>query len=117
MDISRLRQLATLHPPSSASSPVPVFQLFTDAGTLRVEGHVDSVAVTQLGLALDNLPPGAAVLVDLEPATVLRPGVLTGLGQLCDSGVDVTIRGTRSAISEPTSSAEVLADRLGFQEA
>ena len=52
VDINRLRHLATLHPLSSASSPVPQFRLFSDAGMLCVEGQVDSFAVTQLWLAL-----------------------------------------------------------------
>ncbi|HUZ57122.1 MAG TPA: MEDS domain-containing protein [Streptosporangiaceae bacterium] len=115
VDISRLRHLATLHPLSSASSPVPQFRLFSDAGALRVEGQLDSVAVTQLWLALDNLPPETGVVIDLESATVR--GALTGLGQLCDSGVDVTIRGDRAAIGELTRSAGVLADRVVFEEA
>lgn len=117
VDIGRLRQLATLHPLSSASSPVPQFRLFSEAGALRAEGQLDSVAVTQLWLALDNLPSETGVVIDLASATVLSRGVLTGLGQLCDSGVDVTIRGDRAAIGELTRSAEVLADRLVFEEA
>ncbi len=116
VDTSRLRQLATLHPLSSASSPVPQFRLFSDAEALRVEGELDSVAVTQLWLALEDLPPQTRVLIDLGPATVLSGGGLTGLGQLCNSGVDVIIRGDRTAIGELTESAGVLAGRLTFEE-
>ena len=70
VDVSVLRQLATLHPLSSASSPVPQFRLFSAAGALRVEGQLDSVAVTQLWLALDNLPPETGVVIDLASVTV-----------------------------------------------
>jgi len=116
VDVSRLRHLATLHPLSSASSPVPQFRLFSEAGALRIEGQPDSVAVTQLWLALDNLPPETGVVIDLDLATVLSHGVLAGLGQLGRSGVDVTIRGDRDAIGELTRSAGVLADRVVFEE-
>jgi hypothetical protein len=112
VDVDRLRQLATLHPLSSASSPVPQFRLFSDAGALRIEGQVDSFAVTQLWLALENLPPKTGILVDLESATLMSRGVMAGIGQLCGSGVDVTIRGARAAIDELRLSFSPLADRL-----
>ena len=117
VDIGLLRQLATLHPLSSASSPVPRFRIFSDAGALRLEGQLDSVAVTQVWLALDSLPPETSVVVDLASATVLGSGVLTGLGQLGASGVDVTIRGDQAAIGELTRSAGTVADRVAFEEA
>lgn len=117
VDVSRLRHLATLHPLSSASSPVPQFRIFSDAGALRIEGQLDSVAVTQLWLALDNLPRATGVVIDLDSATVLSRGVLAGLGQLGSSGVDVTIRGDRDAIGELTRLAGVLAGRVVFEEA
>ncbi len=117
VDISRLRHLATLHPLSSAAGPVPQFRLFSDAGALRIEGELDSVAVTQLWLALENLPPQTGVVIDLESATVTSRAALTGLGQLCESGVGVTIRGDRAAIGELNRSAGVLADSLVFVEA
>jgi ABC-type transporter Mla MlaB component len=115
VDVSRLRHLATLHPLSSASSPVPQFRLFSDAGTLRIEGQVDSFAVTQLWQALENLPPKTGILVDLESATLMSRGVMAGISQLCDSGTDVTIRGAREAIDELRPSFSPLADRLVLQ--
>lgn len=117
VDVNRLRHLATLHPLSSASSPVPQFRLFSDAGELCVEGQLDSFAVTQLWLALDNLPPKTGILVDLRSATLMSRGVLAGLGQLCEAGVGVTIRGARAAISELRRSLPGPADRLVLQEA
>jgi hypothetical protein len=54
--------------------------------------------VTQLWLALENLPPETHVLVDLATARLMSRAVLAGLGQLCDSGVNVTIRAQRAAI-------------------
>ena len=117
VDVSRLRHLATLHPLSSASSPVPQFRLLSESGALRVDGQLDSVAVTQLWLALDNLPPETGVVIDLESAAVLSRGGLADLARLGSSGVDVTIRGSRTTISELTESAGLLADRLVFEEA
>ncbi len=100
VDIDRLRHLATLHPMSSATSPVPQFRLFCGAGGLFVEGEMDSFAVTQLWLALDHLPPRTKVVVDLSAATLMSRVVLAGLRQLCEAGVEVTIRGGRAAIGE-----------------
>ena len=117
VDTGVLRQLATLHPLSSASSPVPQFRLFSDPGALRAEGELDSVAVTQLWLALDDLAPGTGVIIDLASATVVSPHVLAGLGQLADSGTRVTIRGSQAAIGELTRSAGALPDRLVVEEA
>ena len=116
VDVSRLRQLATLHPLSSVASPVPQFRLLSDAGALRIEGQLDSVAVTQLWLALDSLPPETGVLIDLAAATVQGSGVLTGLGQLGASGIDVTIRGDRATIGELTRLAGAVTDRVVFEE-
>ena len=117
VDTGALRQLATLHPLSSASSPVPQFRLFSHAAALRAEGQLDSGAVTQLWLALDDLPPGTGVVIDLAKATGLSRSVLAGLGQLGDSGVLVTIRGDRAAIGELTRSAGTLPGGLAFEEA
>ncbi len=116
VDVGLLRQVATLHPLSSASSPVPQFRLFSDSGALGVEGQLDSVAVTQLWLALDNLPPETGVVIDLASVTVQGSGVLDGLGQLGASGVGVTVRGDADAIGELARLAGAAADRVVFQE-
>jgi hypothetical protein len=116
VDVSLLRQLATLHPLSSASSPAPQFRLFSDAGALRVEGQLDSVAVTQLWLALDSLPPATGVVIDLASVTVQGSGVLDGLGRLGALGVDVTIRGDAAAIGELARLAGAAAGRVVFEE-
>jgi hypothetical protein len=115
VDVNRLRHLATLHPLSSATSPVPQFRLFSDAGVLQAEGQLDSLAVTQLWLALEHLPPETGVLVDLATTTLLSRGVLAGIGQLCESGVEVTIRGARATIDELRQSLSPLASRLLLQ--
>jgi hypothetical protein len=116
VDTGRLRHLATLHPLSSASSPVPRFRLYSEAGDLRIEGQVDSFAVTQLWLAVENLPPETHVIVDLATARLMSRAVLAGLGQLCDSGVNVTIRGQRAAIEELRTSLAQPSDRLVLEE-
>ena len=116
VDTGRLRHLATLHPLSSASSPVPQFRLISEAGVLCIEGQVDSFAVTQLWLALENLPARTHVLVDLATARLRSSGVLAGLGQLCDAGVDVTIRGEPAEIGELRQSLAHPIDRLVLQD-
>ncbi len=116
VNTSRLRHLATLHPLSSASSPVPQFRLISEAGVLCIEGQVDSFAVRQLWLALENLPARTRVLVDLATARLMSRGVLASLGQLCDVGVHVTIRGEPAAIGELRRSLACPIDRLVLQE-
>jgi len=98
VDVDQLRHLATLHPLSPATSPVPQFRLFADAGDLCVEGEIDSLAVGQLRLALAVLPPKTRVLVDLAVATLRGRKTLVSLRRLCDDGVTVTIRGGPAAI-------------------
>jgi ABC-type transporter Mla MlaB component len=116
VDAGRLRHLATLHPLSSASSPVPQFRLYSEAGVLRIEGQLDSSAVTQLWLALENLPRGTQVIVDLTTARLMSRAVLAGLAQLCESGVHVTIRGQRAMLGELRISLGQHSDRLVLQE-
>lgn len=93
VDVDRLRHLSTLHPLSPVTSPVPQFRLFADSGDLRIEGEIDSSAVSQLRLALDILPPGTGVLVDLATATLRSHKALTALRRLSDADVAVTILG------------------------
>ena len=98
VDVDRLRHLATLHPLSSADSPVPQFRLYADAGDLRAEGDLDSLAISQLRLALDQLPQGTGVLIDLAAATLRGRTALAGLVHLSGDGVTVTIQGEPAAI-------------------
>ena len=114
---SQLRQLAAVHPLSSASGPVPQYRLFSDGRAMRIEGRVDSHAITQLWLALETLPVRADVVVDLATARLMSPGVLAGLTQLCDCGIGVTIRGERSAIAEVRDSLPQPPGRLVLEEA
>ncbi len=93
-DVGRLRHLATLHPLSSADSPRPQYRLFADDGYLRVVGHIDSFAAQQVRLALDVLPPGTSVLVDVPAAVLASRTVTAALRQLRETGVAVTVRGT-----------------------
>ena len=98
VDVDRLRHLATLHPLSSADSPVPQFRIFTDAGDLCAEGEIDSLAISQLRLALDQLPPGTGVLIDLAAATLRGRSALADLRYLSGDGVTVTVQGEPAAI-------------------
>jgi hypothetical protein len=99
IDVNRLRHLATLHPLSSVTSPVPQFRLFADAGDLCIEGDVDSLAVSQVWLALDVLPPGTPARVDLATAVLRGGSTLAALSDLASAGVTVTIQGQPAAIS------------------
>jgi hypothetical protein len=92
VDVDRLRHLATLHPLSPATSPIPQFRLFADAGDLCVEGEIDFLAISQLRLALRCLQPQTGVLVDLAVATLKGRKAVASLGYLCEDGVTVTIR-------------------------
>jgi MEDS: MEthanogen/methylotroph, DcmR Sensory domain len=100
VDIDKLRHLATLHPLSSAAIPVPQFRMFSEDGNLYVEGELDSSAVMQLWLALDNLPPQTGVVVDLASVTLMSRAVVAGLAGLPVKGIPVTIRGEHGAIGE-----------------
>lgn len=99
VDVNRLRHLATLHPLSSVTSPVPQFRLFADAGDLCIEGDVDSLAISQMQLALTVLPPHTPVRVDLATAALRGGTTLAALADLAGAGVDVTIEGQPAAIS------------------
>jgi hypothetical protein len=100
VDAGTLGRIAALHPLSSASGPQPQFRLFSAAGDLWAEGQLGPVAVMQLWRAIENLPRGTGVQVDLSTATLTSHAVLTGLEQLCRTGVRVTIRGESAAIGK-----------------
>ncbi|MEW9551747.1 MEDS domain-containing protein [Nonomuraea sp. NPDC050783] len=93
VDVDRLRHLATFHPLSSAGSPAPQYRVFAEAGNLRVEGQIDSLAVSQLRLALSVLPPDTGVLIDLATAGFTSRVPQAHLRRLADTGVTVTIQG------------------------
>jgi hypothetical protein len=101
-----LRHLATLHPLSSADSPVPQFRLYADGGSLLVDGELDATAMDYVWLALENLPAKTEVVMDLTKTTRAGKGVMSGIRQLCDQGVGLTIRGTTEMI-------DLLAERVG----
>jgi hypothetical protein len=115
VDVDRLRHLATIHPMSSTASPVPQFRLFSEAHNLYIEGELDSFAVTQLWLALDNLPPSTGVVIDLASVTIMSRSVIAGLRELPAKGVSVTIRGCSMALDELRASGS-LGDRLVLEE-
>ena len=100
VDSTALRRIAALHPLSSASGPQPQFRLFSAAGDLWAEGQLGPLAVMQLWRAIEDLPRGTGVQVDLSAATLTSHAVLTGLGQLCRAGVRVTISGESAAIGK-----------------
>lgn len=93
VDVNRLRHLATLHPLSAVADPEPQFRMYSDRGSLCLEGHVDSFAVAELPHALEALPPGTGVLIDLSAATLMSRAPLAWLRRIARNGISVTIRG------------------------
>ena len=92
IDVNRLRHLATMHPLSSAGGPQPRYRLFAEQGALRVEGQINSYAISQIPMALEVLPAGTAVLINLSTSR-LTESALSGLRDLRDAGITVTIHG------------------------
>ena len=66
VDVNRLRHLATLHPLSSAASPLPQFRMFADGGDLRVGGEIDSAAIGDLRAS--GLLPSECLILEEELA-------------------------------------------------
>ena len=117
VDVNRLRHLATLHPLSAADSTEPRYRLFAEAGHLRVEGRIDSFAVSQIPLALEVLPPRTGVLIDLATSRLTSRAPLLGLRQMCDTGVTVTIRGKPDSLSHLAEAGLMSSERLILQQA
>ena len=92
VNIDRLRHLATVHPLSSASGPLPRFRLFAEQGCLRAEGTIDAFAVSQIPPALEALPPQTPVLIDLSRSR-LTAASICGLRELRDAGVAILTTG------------------------
>lgn len=116
VEVDRLRHLATLHPLSSAGSPAPQYRLFADAGNLRVEGLIDSFTVGQLRLALDVLPPGTGVLIDLAAAAFTSRRPFAGLQRLAEAGVPVTVQGPPDALDELTAAGSAPNGHLTLEQ-
>jgi hypothetical protein len=95
VNINRLRHLATLHPLSSASGPLPRFRLFAEQGCLRAEGMIDAFAVSQIPLALEALPPQTPVFIDLTRSR-LTSASICGLRELQDAGITLITTGQRA---------------------
>jgi hypothetical protein len=117
VNVNRLRHLATLHPLSSADSPEPRYRLFAEEGRLRVEGQINSFAVSQIPLALEVLPPQTGVLIDLGRSQLASSASLASLRQLCDAGVTVTIRGEPDSLGDLADAGLLSSERLIFQHA
>ncbi len=98
IQIESLRHLATLHPLSSADTRVPEFRIFSDEGSLWVEGEVDPLAFDQAWRALETLPPKTELVVDLSATALVTKAVMSSLRHLCDTEVRVTVRGATDAV-------------------
>lgn len=97
VDVDTLRHLSTLHPLSSAECPTPQFLLFSEEGALYIEGEVDSLAIEQVLLALQNLPPKTNVVVDLTKTALITKAAMRTLHQLLVSGIGISLRGASEA--------------------
>jgi MEDS: MEthanogen/methylotroph, DcmR Sensory domain len=117
VDVNRLRHLATLHPLSSADGTEPRYRLFAEEGRLRVEGRIDSFAVSQIPLALEVLPPQTGVLIDLTSSRLTDSALFLGLRQLCDAGVTVTIRAEPDSLRQLADTGLMSGGRVVFQQA
>ncbi|MEO3788040.1 MEDS domain-containing protein [Actinocorallia sp. B10E7] len=115
VSMDRLRHLATLHPLSSADTPTPQYRLFSEAGTLRIEGTIDLFTIDQLRLALEVLPDDTAVVIDLDTATLTGSRPQAGLRRLAETGVSVTIRGLPAELEELAATGLAVTGRLVLQ--
>ena len=95
-----LSKLATSHPLTSATSPVPGYRIYWDDGALRIDGEPGYPAIGDVRLALAEFPAGTPVVVDLAQARTVGDAVLRGLRALAGSDVPVTIRGSRALIGQ-----------------
>jgi len=116
IDVNSLRHLATLHPVWPAESDQPAFRLFSSDSALWLEGEVDSFALGQAKLALENLPPTTGVVVDLTSTAAITSDALTALRQLCETGVGVTVRGATELVRKLVQSAGLPAQSLSWTE-
>lgn len=91
VDVDALRHLATLHPLSSASEPVPQFRLFVDGNGLRLEGEVDEIAIDLLHRALDAVPKSIPGVLDLSQAHVRGARAMAALQNLSASGATLAV--------------------------
>jgi hypothetical protein len=98
MDIDTLRHLATVHPVWPAEGDQPPFRLFSSDSALWLEGDVNSFALGQARLALEDLPPKTGVVIDLSHTTSMTADAMAALRQLCETGVGVTVRGATEIV-------------------
>ena len=117
VDVDTLRHLATLHPLSSAGSPVPQFRLFADDGALCLEGELDAFSIGEARLALRHLPAKTAVVVDLSSTKIVTRAVLAALRQLCETGITVTVRGATDVARRLADAVGMPAERFSWAEA
>lgn len=116
-DVDTIRRLATLHPVWPAESDQPPFRLFSNDSALWLEGEVNSFALGQARLALENLPPQTNVVVDLTKTENVTSDALSALRQLCETGVAVTVRGATEIVRRLAQSTGVPAQNLSWAEA
>jgi hypothetical protein len=90
VNVDTLRHLVTLHPLSSAAQPLPQFRLFVNTEGLCLEGDIDDLAIGHLHRAIDILPKGKQVVVDVARARPRDGSVQTELQQLAAAGVLLT---------------------------
>lgn len=98
VEVNALRHLATVHPVWPAEGPGSQYRLFSHDSALWLEGEVNSFAVGQARLALQQLPPKTDVVVDLTNTEIVTKDALSALRQLCETGVAVTVRGATEIV-------------------
>jgi hypothetical protein len=116
IDVNTLSHLATVHPVWPAESDQPPFRLFNNDSALWLEGEVNSFALGQARLALNNLPPKTSVVVDLTHTETVTNDALSALRQLCETGVAVTVRGATEIVRRLAQSTGGPAQNLSWAD-
>jgi DcmR-like sensory protein len=117
IDVNTLSHLATVHPVWPAESDQPPFRLFSNDSALWLEGEVNSFALGQARLALDNLPPKTSVVVDLTNTATVSNDALSALRQLCETGVAVTVRGATEIVRRLAHTTGTASQNLSWADA
>ena len=117
IDVTTLSHLATVHPVWPAESDQPPFRLFSNDNALWLEGEVDSFALGQARLALENLLTNTNIVVDLTGTETVTSDALSALRQLCEAGVAVTVRGATEIVRRLAQTAGVPAQNLSWGDA
>jgi hypothetical protein len=89
----RLKALAAMHLVRSEGFPAPPFQLYFDAGALRVHGELDSFGLDEVRRVVAAALSVAPHELDISGVTFINHRALIALDQMARAGVPVRLRG------------------------